>query len=179
MLSATPRKVDMVERIPTSGWLKNEMNLFAFVEFISVISGNGWSSKILPVRARVKSLLKFQCYCGSHRPSISPTKAFEQQPMRKDCTQKCTRICTRRRVFWGRGLSQRVANKPTEEILHFPGPAVVSQTKTHRVATVRGGQSGRGGQIRTDDLYVPNVALYQAKLHPVFGALRVAGFVRP
>src|SRR5690606_28763038 len=26
---------------------------------------------------------------------------------------------------------------------------------------------GRGGQIRTDDLYVPNVALYQAKLHPV------------
>src|SRR5690606_10092580 len=26
--------------------------------------------------------------------------------------------------------------------------------------------NGRGGQIRTDDLYVPNVALYQAKLHP-------------
>ena len=29
-----------------------------------------------------------------------------------------------------------------------------------------GGKNGRGGQIRTDDLYVPNVALYQAKLHP-------------
>ena len=29
-----------------------------------------------------------------------------------------------------------------------------------------GGKSGRGGRIRTDDLYVPNVALYQAKLHP-------------
>ena len=28
------------------------------------------------------------------------------------------------------------------------------------------GENGRGGQIRTDDLYVPNVALYQAKLHP-------------
>ena len=25
---------------------------------------------------------------------------------------------------------------------------------------------GRGERIRTSDLYVPNVALYQAKLHP-------------
>ena len=29
-----------------------------------------------------------------------------------------------------------------------------------------GSEIGRGGQIRTDDLYVPNVALYQAKLRP-------------
>ncbi len=27
-------------------------------------------------------------------------------------------------------------------------------------------QVGRGGEIRTHGLYVPNVALYQAKLHP-------------
>ncbi len=27
--------------------------------------------------------------------------------------------------------------------------------------------SGRGERIRTSGLYVPNVALYQAKLHPV------------
>ncbi len=27
-------------------------------------------------------------------------------------------------------------------------------------------QNGRGGEIRTHDLYVPNVALYQAKLRP-------------
>lgn len=27
---------------------------------------------------------------------------------------------------------------------------------------------GRGERIRTSGLYVPNVALYQAKLHPVF-----------
>jgi hypothetical protein len=26
--------------------------------------------------------------------------------------------------------------------------------------------NGRGGEIRTPDLYVPNVALYQAKLRP-------------
>jgi len=26
--------------------------------------------------------------------------------------------------------------------------------------------NGRGGEIRTHDLYVPNVALYQAKLRP-------------
>ena len=26
--------------------------------------------------------------------------------------------------------------------------------------------NGRGGEIRTRDLYVPNVALYQAKLRP-------------
>jgi hypothetical protein len=29
-----------------------------------------------------------------------------------------------------------------------------------------GMQSGRGERIRTSGLYVPNVALYQAKLHP-------------
>ena len=29
--------------------------------------------------------------------------------------------------------------------------------------------SGRGERIRTSGLYVPNVALYQAKLHPDFG----------
>jgi hypothetical protein len=27
-------------------------------------------------------------------------------------------------------------------------------------------ENGRGGEIRTHDLYVPNVALYQAKLRP-------------
>jgi hypothetical protein len=27
-------------------------------------------------------------------------------------------------------------------------------------------QNGRGERIRTSGLYVPNVALYQAKLHP-------------
>jgi hypothetical protein len=27
-------------------------------------------------------------------------------------------------------------------------------------------ESGRGERIRTSGLYVPNVALYQAKLHP-------------
>ncbi|MFM2275552.1 MAG: hypothetical protein RL211_1424 [Pseudomonadota bacterium] len=29
--------------------------------------------------------------------------------------------------------------------------------------------SGRGERIRTSGLYVPNVALYQAKLHPEVG----------
>ena len=29
-------------------------------------------------------------------------------------------------------------------------------------------KNGRGGEIRTHDLYVPNVALYQAKLRPDF-----------
>jgi hypothetical protein len=27
---------------------------------------------------------------------------------------------------------------------------------------------GQGGWIRTNDIYVPNVALYQTELHPVF-----------
>jgi hypothetical protein len=30
----------------------------------------------------------------------------------------------------------------------------------------RNRKNGRGGEIRTHDLYVPNVALYQAKLRP-------------
>jgi hypothetical protein len=33
------------------------------------------------------------------------------------------------------------------------------------------GNSGRGERIRTSGLYVPNVALYQAKLHPEFNSL--------
>ncbi len=38
-------------------------------------------------------------------------------------------------------------------------------TKSSRgTASLR--ENGRGGEIRTRDLYVPNVALYQAKLHP-------------
>jgi hypothetical protein len=32
----------------------------------------------------------------------------------------------------------------------------------------RAASNGRGGEIRTHDLYVPNVALYQAKLRPDF-----------
>ena len=31
--------------------------------------------------------------------------------------------------------------------------------------------SGRGERIRTSGLYVPNVALYQAKLHPDEGSI--------
>src|SRR5688500_6557151 len=37
---------------------------------------------------------------------------------------------------------------------------------------VQGGMVGRGERIRTSGLYVPNVALYQAKLHPDFFAAR-------
>ncbi len=33
-------------------------------------------------------------------------------------------------------------------------------------------QTGRGERIRTSGLYVPNVALYQAKLHPEMAVLR-------
>ena len=39
----------------------------------------------------------------------------------------------------------------------------------HEAGGNRGGQTkndGRGERIRTSGLYVPNVALYQAKLHP-------------
>ena len=43
------------------------------------------------------------------------------------------------------------------------------------VAVLRKRKNGRGGQIRTDDLYVPNVALYQAKLRPDNGHLRSNG----
>ena len=36
-------------------------------------------------------------------------------------------------------------------------------------STARDDPNGRGERIRTSGLYVPNVALYQAKLHPDFG----------
>ena len=38
------------------------------------------------------------------------------------------------------------------------------KTKAHREAGF--GFFGRGDRIRTCDLYVPNVALYQTELHP-------------
>ena len=61
--------------------------------------------------------------------------------------------------FAGREGSQAGAG------LHFPKCRPWS-----RLVTLGRGQpsrrNGRGGEIRTHDLYVPNVALYQAKLRP-------------
>ena len=37
-------------------------------------------------------------------------------------------------------------------------------------------QNGRGERIRTSGLYVPNVALYQAKLHLAFLSNLICGF---
>ena len=42
--------------------------------------------------------------------------------------------------------------------------AVLPQRVEMRLISVA---TGRGERIRTSGLYVPNVALYQAKLHPV------------
>ena len=44
-----------------------------------------------------------------------------------------------------------------------------SSVKEPRTSKAMGGRkivNGRGERIRTSGLYVPNVALYQAKLHP-------------
>ena len=51
----------------------------------------------------------------------------------------------------------------------FAGMATVLYPLADRRArkiVVRKEKSGRGERIRTSGLYVPNVALYQAKLHP-------------
>ena len=40
------------------------------------------------------------------------------------------------------------------------------------MATMEMQEIGRGERIRTSGLYVPNVALYQAKLHPEYSASR-------
>ena len=42
------------------------------------------------------------------------------------------------------------------------------QMKTAGICPLSHLESGRGERIRTSGLYVPNVALYQAKLHPAF-----------
>ncbi len=42
----------------------------------------------------------------------------------------------------------------------------LTQSLSRQAAGGVGIQSGRGERIRTSGLYVPNVALYQAKLHP-------------
>ena len=56
-------------------------------------------------------------------------------------------------------------------VLHCLGPKdlILNQLGALGPGLLRG-ENGRGGQIRTDDLYVPNVALYQAKLRPDLSA---------
>jgi hypothetical protein len=44
--------------------------------------------------------------------------------------------------------------------------AEAMRQKSRREGIVLKGTTGRGERIRTSGLYVPNVALYQAKLHP-------------
>ena len=42
-----------------------------------------------------------------------------------------------------------------------------TKAKAHQLSRISGlFKTGRGERIRTSGLYVPNVALYQAKLHP-------------
>jgi hypothetical protein len=54
----------------------------------------------------------------------------------------------------GAGLAQiRTGNKKAQRVLGL-------------MSLIHKDNSGRGERIRTSGLYVPNVALYQAKLHP-------------
>ena len=52
------------------------------------------------------------------------------------------------------------------KILQLTRRTLIRRNVTHLVGVVRNRKNGRGGEIRTRDLYVPNVALYQAKLRP-------------
>src|SRR6187402_1971457 len=52
---------------------------------------------------------------------------------------------------------------------HPRSPASVGTMR--RNAHLRSNRPGRGERIRTSGLYVPNVALYQAKLHPAVAQL--------
>jgi hypothetical protein len=56
-----------------------------------------------------------------------------------------------------------VLTEPTLEILSYPHVSPSGPLKNIN----SNHKNGRGGEIRTRGLYVPNVALYQAKLHPV------------
>ena len=48
------------------------------------------------------------------------------------------------------------------------GPQNENARKDYAFQAVAFTASGRGDRIRTYDLYVPNVALYQTELHPEF-----------
>jgi hypothetical protein len=54
-------------------------------------------------------------------------------------------------------------------VAHFAGVLFVAPNRVVRKGGPTGVRKeiGRGERIRTSGLYVPNVALYQAKLHPV------------
>ena len=50
--------------------------------------------------------------------------------------------------------------------ISWPQPQEMAGDKVHGVRPTSTKRSGRGGQIRTDDIRVPNAALYQAELRP-------------
>jgi hypothetical protein len=49
---------------------------------------------------------------------------------------------------------------------------MVGRNENSTAWVLSSGDPGRGERIRTSGLYVPNVALYQAKLHPDVAAIR-------
>ena len=63
-----------------------------------------------------------------------------------------------------------IADSPEAVNAAFEGPASTFHVPSPAAHTPRGRAlgltAGRGERIRTSGLYVPNVALYQAKLHP-------------
>ena len=52
------------------------------------------------------------------------------------------------------------------KVLQTAWCVAIRRTVTRLIVVLRVMRNGRGGEIRTRDLYVPNVALYQAKLRP-------------
>ena len=97
---------------------------------------------------------------------LSPGKAKNSHAVLSKCNRKIRARCptgsrSMRRAI---GLSQ---SAPAHGQTRIPVRSAVDQClatgEPHDIAC------GRGERIRTSGLYVPNVALYQAKLHPVKG----------
>ena len=124
-------------------------------------------------------------------PPRRPVRGVFAEPVGSHPTKKALLMCARPYVFYISGRGGRIGSHAKRHArgsrgltLHAPEgmapprrpvwgvfaePVGSHPTKKALLICARPYVfyiSGRGGRIRTDDLYVPNVALYQAKLHP-------------
>ena len=88
---------------------------------------------------------------------------------RSNGMQRRHRSTPKRQVGWGCRWagSAAIVRVRSGKVRHAGGLARVQNPEDSDVFQAFGDhRSGRGDRIRTCDLYVPNVALYQTELHP-------------
>ena len=123
------------------------------------ISKTRAGNPLLPVRARSSSRNPRR---KGRESRVSATKlpARLAPASRRRISRCSSRVVQTSSLGCSRSVSRFEEATPASAEGHFRAPL------RRRLRRGRKWKNGRGGEIRTHDLYVPNVALYQAKLRP-------------